>query len=161
VTPAALCRDVFPPSRFLSLSTEDINDPMNDRAALVSSAHALLHLALSNAGPRALLSVLQSSTHSESLTVTTSSARILPELCVGHAATRLLVQTARSHRVSNYDGGWLLISVAAGLIVRAFSSADRPPVHLLLAGHQVALQWCYDFFNHPRFFISLSFLKLR
>lgn len=136
---------------------------MTTSTVLGASAHALLHLALSCAGPRARPATLQSAAHADTLlgahsggggAPTSASARVLPELAVVHPAARVLVQAARSHRGNaaiGSDGGWLLLAVAAGLVVRACHDAreSAQPMHLLLAGHQVALQWAFDFFNAP------------
>jgi hypothetical protein len=131
--------------------------PEQTRREVHVTARCLQRLALSNVGPNARATVSQSTANASSLLLCSASALALPELSVAHPAARLLVQAALAHRrnaAAGADGGWLMLALAAGLVTRAYDTGSSDnydvPVHLLLAGHQVALQWCHDFFNSPR-----------
>jgi hypothetical protein len=131
--------------------------PEQTRREVHVAARCLQRLALSNVGPHARATASQSAANSASMQLSSASVLALPELSVSHPAARLLVQAAIAHRRNaaiGADGGWLLLALAAGLVTRAYdASGDENvdvPIHLLLAGHQVALQWCHDFFNSPR-----------
>jgi hypothetical protein len=168
------------------VSSQTDTSPMTDptlRATL-----AVCHrLAIETVGPHGEPCLVHTNGNSEAVTLTSLSARLGDALSVQHPVARVVLDAVCARGRSGMpDGGWLQLLLTTGLVDRSqyvvagpLSAvladgactpapalelfADVIAVPLLLAGHQVAMQWIYDFLQHPacpaRFEVPLSSLS--
>jgi hypothetical protein len=137
-----------PPAPLTTLSVRD------SLRTLRRSLGVLHHLASSIRGPHGGVKLVHLNPLSPSVSLSQSSSTLTTSLSVSseHPGVSVLLNLVSRAVEGMADQGATLLHVATGLLRMHYDSLEQPhgaqpvlPVPVLMAGHQLALQWCLDF----------------